>query len=292
MMCRFRVRLVGPYRIRIAITRRPSQSCRSGTSRRLVCGAQHAGGKHVQGIQVLLAARARKLRTLGAAGNRRRCVSGHLVSVAWLEQNLSSAEMLILDASPGQIYKGQHIPGALNVDLFSYGAQEASLSEMEQRLQAVGVSRGKKIVIYDQGGSYMATRLFYDLYYHGFPAKDLMILDGGLAKWKAAGRPITKDPTPAPQKGSFRITTINEYARVKLPEILTASGDTKNNALIDALDGSYYFGEAAFFDRSGHIPNGILLPSADFFNPDKTFKSAEEIKRMVTYLGIKPDQKI
>ncbi len=138
----------------------------------------------------------------------------------------------------------------------------------------------------------MATRLFYDLYYYGYPAKDLLILDGGLAKWKVTGGSITKDPTPAPQKGSFRITTINEYARVKLPEILTASGDTKNNALVDALDASYYFGETAFFDRPGHIPNGTLLPSTDFFNPDKTFKSADEIKRMLNYLGIKPDQKI
>ena len=219
-------------------------------------------------------------------------IKGNLVSVAWLAQNLSSADLLILDASPGQVYKAQHIPGALNLDLFSYGAQEPSLPEMQQRLQSVGVSRGKKILIYDQGGSYMATRLFYDLYYYGFPAKDLMILDGGMAKWKASGGSITKDPTPAPQKSSFRITTINEYARVKLPEILTASGDTKNNALVDALDASYYYGETAFFDRSGHIPNGILLPSGDFFNPDKTFKSADEIKRMLTYLGIKRDQTI
>ena len=35
-----------------------------------------------------------------------------------------------------------------------------------------------------------------------------------------------------------------------------------------------------------------MLPSEDFFNADKTFKSAEEIKRMATYLGIKPDQQI
>ena len=219
-------------------------------------------------------------------------ITGRLVSVGWLEQNLSSGDLLILDASPGQIYKGQHIPGALNVDLFSYGAQEASLPEMEQRLQAVGVSRGKKILIYDQGGSYMATRLFYDLYYYGFPATDLMILDGGLAKWKAAGRPITKDPTPAPQKGSFRITTINEFARVKLPEMLTASGDTKNSALVEALDASWHFGETAFFDRAGHIPNSTMLPSADFFNADKTFKSADEIKRMLAYFGIRPDQQV
>ena len=219
-------------------------------------------------------------------------VKGNLVSVDWLEKNLKDADLLILDASAAQIYKGQHIPGALNVDLFSYGAQEPSVPEMEQRLQSVGVSRGKKILIYDQGGSFMATRLFYDLYYYGYPAKDLLILDGGLAKWKAAGGSITKDPTPAPQKGSFRITTINEYARVKLPEILTASGDTKNNALVEALDANWHFGGLAFFDRPGHIPNGIMLPSEDFFNADKTFKSAEEIKRMATYLGIKPDQQI
>ncbi|HZA95569.1 MAG TPA: rhodanese-like domain-containing protein, partial [Burkholderiaceae bacterium] len=219
-------------------------------------------------------------------------VTGNLVSVGWLEQNRSSADLLILDASPGQIYRAQHIPGALNVDLFSYGAQEASLAEMEQRLQAVGVSRGKKILIYDQGGSFMATRLFYDLYYYGFPAKDLLILDGGLAKWKAAGGLISKDPTPAPQKGTFRITTINEYARSKLPEVLSASGETKNSALVEALEPSWHFGETAFFDRPGHIPNSIMLPSADLFNADKTFKSADEIKRMLTYLGIKPDQQI
>ena len=219
-------------------------------------------------------------------------IKGNLVSVSWLQQNLNSADILVVDASPAQIYMKEHIHGALNVDLFSYGAQEASVPEMEQRLQSVGVSRGKKILIYDQGGSFMATRLFYDLYYYGYPAKDLLILDGGLAKWKAAGGSITKDPTPAPQKGSFRITTINEYARVKLPEILTASGDTKNNALVEALDANWHFGGLAFFDRPGHIPNGIMLPSEDFFNADKTFKSAEEIKRMATYLGIKPDQQI
>ena len=78
----------------------------------------------------------------------------------------------------------------------------------------------------------------------------------------------------------------------KLPEMLTASGDTKNNALVEALDASWHFGETAFFDRAGHIPNSIMLPSADFFNADKTFKSADEIKRMATYLGIKPDQQI
>ncbi len=219
-------------------------------------------------------------------------IKGNLVSVSWLQQNLNSADLLILDASPPPMYKAQHIPGAINVDVFSYGGQELSVSEMEQRFQSWGLHRGKKIVIYDQGGSFMATRVFYDLYYYGFPAQDLLVLDGGMSQWRAAAGLVTKDPTPLPQKGAFRITTVNEHARVKLPEFLAASGDPKSNALLEALDASWHFGETAFFDRAGHVPNGIMAPSTDFFNADKTFKSAEEIRRMVSYLGVKPDQQV
>ena len=114
-------------------------------------------------------------------------IKGNLASVSWLEQNLTSADVLILDASPAQMYKAQHIPGAVSVDVFSYGAQEVPVSDMEQRFQSWGISRGKKILIYDQGGSFSATKLFYDLYYYGFPARDLLVLDGGMSKWRAAG---------------------------------------------------------------------------------------------------------
>ena len=196
-------------------------------------------------------------------------VKGNLVSVSWLEQNLTSADVLILDASPAQMYKAQHIPGAISVDVFSYGAREVPVSDMEQRLQSWGISRGKKILIYDEGGSFSATKLFYDLYYYGFPARDLLVLDGGMSKWRAAGGSVTKDPTPAPQRGSFRITTISEHARVKLPEFLTASGDLKNNALLEALDASWHFGELAFFDRPGHIPTASCCPRKISLTPTK-----------------------
>ena len=217
--------------------------------------------------------------------------TGHLVSVQWLERNLKSDDVLVLDASPAQIYAARHIPGAINVDLFTYGVQEIPVPEMERRLQSWGISAGKKIVIYDQGGTFMATRLFFDLHYHGFPADGLFVLDGGLSKWQEAGGAVTKDPAPRPQQGSFRITKFNDDVRVKLPEFLTASGDPANNALVEALEPSYHFGETKFFDRAGHIPNGIMLPSADLFNADKTFKSAEEIQTVMTYLGVRPERR-
>lgn len=219
-------------------------------------------------------------------------IKGHLVAVDWLNKNLKHGDVLILDASPAPMYAAQHILGAHNVDLFTYGGKEVPVPEMEQRFQSWGISPGKKIVIYDRGAPMMATRLFYDLHYHGFPAKDLFILDGGFSKWQELGRAVTKDPTPAPQKGSFRITKMNEDARVKLPEFLSATGDQENHAVVEALDANWHFGGMAFFDRAGHVPNGILLPSADFYNADKTFKNNEEIKRMLDYLGVKPEQRI
>ncbi|HEY4613388.1 MAG TPA: rhodanese-like domain-containing protein, partial [Bacteroidota bacterium] len=219
-------------------------------------------------------------------------MKGNLVSVNWLEKNLTSADVLVLDASPPQLYAAQHIPGAISVNIYAYGVKEMPVAVTEQLYQSWGVSTGKKLVIYDQGGSMNATRVFFTLYYDGFPVKDLLLLDGGIAKWQQVGLPVTKDPTPAPTKGSFKITKSNEDVRAKLPEVLTASGDPANNALLDALDADWHFGEVQVFDRPGHIPNGILLPTTDFYNTDKTFKSPEEIKKMLNYLGVKPDQQI
>lgn len=120
----------------------------------------------------------------------------------------------------------------------------------------------------------------------------MFILDGGMAKWLATGGAATKDATPAPKTGTFRVATLREEVRVRLPEFLVASGDPVNNALVEALEPDQHFGGAKFFDRAGHIPNAIMAPSADFFNPDKTFKSSGEIKRMLTYLGVKPEQQV
>ena len=219
-------------------------------------------------------------------------IKGNLVSADWLEKNIKNADVLLIDASPGQIYAAKHIPGAVNADVFSWGGRESTVSEMEGRIQSWGVSMGKKIVIYDQGGTYLATSLLFDLYYQGFPEADLFVLDGGISKWQATGGAVTKDPTPAPTKGTFRIAKLKDDVRVRLPEFLVASGDPANNALVEALEPSYHYGATKFFDRTGHVPNAISLPGADFYNPDKTFKSAEEIRKMLDYLGVRPEQQI
>jgi 3-mercaptopyruvate sulfurtransferase SseA len=216
-----------------------------------------------------------------------------LVSVETLRSRLPSGDVLLIDASSTRLFAAKHIPGAINVDLYAYGSpRKVTTAEMEQRIQSWGVNPNRRIVIYDEGASMTATWLFYELHYHGVPLSDLAILDGGLARWEAAGGAVTKEPTPAPAKGTFRVTALNESERVRLNEFLAASGDPVNHALVEALEPASHFGATKFFDRAGHVPNAVMFPAADFYNADKTFKSPAEIRRMASYLGIRPEQQV
>jgi len=219
-------------------------------------------------------------------------IKGNLVDVKWLEKNLKNPDILLIDASPTQMYNANHIRGAINADYFIYGRIEMSVADTEKLYQSWGLDLEKKIVIYDEGGTMFATRLFFSLYYHGFPAKNLLILDGGLSKWQEEGLPVTKDIPPTPKKGSFTIKKPIEDVKAERPEFLVATGDLTNNVLLEALEPDWHFGEVLAFGRAGHIPNAIMMPSTDFYKPDKTFKSAKEIQKMMSYMSISPEQKI
>ena len=76
--------------------------------------------------------------------------NGNLVGVRWLESHRNSVDVLILDASPTQLYAAGHIPGAIGVDVFallSFGLQEMPVAAAEQLYQSAGISPGKKIVL-------------------------------------------------------------------------------------------------------------------------------------------------
>ncbi|MBV9437795.1 MAG: sulfurtransferase, partial [Acidobacteria bacterium] len=221
-------------------------------------------------------------------------VRGRLVDTSWLARNLKSSDLVLLDASPETYGKG-HIPGAQSVniyDLFAYGFGGISDSKIEEDFRSWGVGPEKKIVMYDSGGQELATRLFFDLDYHGVPEQNLFILDGGLSKWKKEALPLSTERVPSPKNGTFKLTKLNEDLRGGLPEVLDATGDTTHNALLEGLGPDWHYGQIAPFSKAGHIPTGILTPVGDFYNADKTFKSPKEIRQMLTFLGVKEEQQI
>jgi 3-mercaptopyruvate sulfurtransferase SseA len=222
--------------------------------------------------------------------------ASNLVDGPWLSKNLQSPEVLVLDASPRPMHNRAHIPGAVPVDvmmfmLASFSGRDVQVQDMERMYQAAGIDPAKRVVIYDQGGSWFAPRLFYQLAYHGFPVEKLSILDGGMAKWQADGHPVSKEATPAPQPGGFRVARVNEQIRTRPAELVAASGERKGNVLVDAMGVDNHYG-AGQFGRGGHIPHAVSMPAEDFYNADKTFKSPEEIRRMAGHFGIRPDQQV
>ena len=242
----------------------------------------------------------------------------NLISVDALKQALGDENLLVLDASPTRLYLEAHIPGAHSVSFteeesvsqgvnLSYGGgvdyftdqvdalvpfQEAAPDIVQDLFQQWGVGADKKVVVYDQGGSFFASRLFYSLYYHGFPVEQLQILDGGLSKWQAEGFEVTREIPDAPARGSFEIGELRAESKVGVEEFLTASGDRENNILIEALGPDWHFGAALNYNRRGHIPFAKMVPTPEFFNEDKTFKSPEQIRALAELVGVRPEQAI
>lgn len=214
-----------------------------------------------------------------------------LVSSAWLQAHAGrDPNLIVLDASPTPMHRAGHIPGAIAADAMMLMSHEMSVAVMAQQLKNWGLSTGKKVLIYDQGGSYFAPRLHHELYRLGFPASDLAILDGGLAKWRASGGAVTPEPTPAATPGSFEPGPLRDAeVRVDLEHFLAATADRSRQLTLDALSAGHHFGASKFFSRAGHVPHSVSWPADDFFNADKTFKSAAEIRRMGAHLGITPE---
>src|SRR4051812_33755919 len=143
-------------------------------------------------------------------------LAASLVDAQWLAKNLESPDLLVLDASPRPLHGKGHIPGAVPVDamaMMSFGVRDVPAAQIDRMYQALGIDAAKKVVIYDQGGEWFAPRVFFQLQYQGFPVDNLAILDGGMSKWQAEGRPVSKEPTPAPKAGTFTVASSNEALR-------------------------------------------------------------------------------
>ena len=93
--------------------------------------------------------------SLPAAAQAQAALPGRLASAAWLKDNLARGDLLVIDASPAQLHRKGHIPGAINADLFVLSPKEVPLPQMEARLRSWGISPQTQIVIADQGGTYM-----------------------------------------------------------------------------------------------------------------------------------------
>ena len=154
-----------------------------------------------------------------------------------------------------------HIPGAIfldmDEDLSAPGGGRGLPAgrhpwPSEEKVAAVmgkaGIGPGVRVVAYDDNSGGSAARLWYLLRAHGHD--DVAVLDGGIAKWTAEGRPLsTEEP---------RVHPVRFEGRLRPGFVVTKDEMVRDHArrlVLDARVGERYRGEAEPVDpRAGHIP--------------------------------------
>ena len=230
-------------------------------------------------------------------------MSKWLVTTDWLANHLDAPDLAILDASwhlpnSGRNAKAEflsaHVPGALFFDIDElsdssslYPHMLPSAEKFSSRMRKMGIGDGKKIVVYDSLGLYSAARAWW--MFRIFGKDDVAVLDGGLLKWKAEGRPIEDGELPPRQERHFTARFRAMFVRDR-NDVLKALGE-KQEQLADARAAGRFAGtepEPRKGVRSGHIPGAKSLPFSSLVNSDGTVKSPEQIEAAFRQAAIDP----
>ena len=146
---------------------------------------------------------------------------------------------------------------------------------------AAGIGPGVRVVAYDDNSGGSAARLWYLLRAHGHD--DVAVLDGGIAKWTAEGRPLsTEEP---------RVEAVRFAGRLRPGFVVTKDDMVRGQPgrlVLDARAGERYRGEAEPIDpRAGHIPGARNAPwtgNLDAATPP-VFLSVEALRARYRSLG-------
>lgn len=226
-----------------------------------------------------------------------------LISTEDLASRLDEPGLRIVDGSwhldgrdARSDFEQAHIPGAVFFDLDAVSDRDSPLPHMMPSPQsfaasvgALGIGNDDRIVVYDTAGLFSAARVWWMLKTMG--AKHVQVLDGGLPRWLAQGRPVQTG-------GSEAVATHFEAAD---PGDAVASFDDVRDALakgiqvVDARGAARFNGQAAEPRpgvRGGHMPGALNLPYGRLLNEDGTMKRGSALEQTFTEAGVDIDRPI
>nr|WP_111297662.1 3-mercaptopyruvate sulfurtransferase [Paracoccus saliphilus] len=223
-----------------------------------------------------------------------------LVSTDWLAAHLNDPDLRIIDASwhmpasgrDGRAeYDAAHIPHARFFDIDAISDKRSALPHMAppvemfiSRMRAMGIGDGHQIVIYDNSDVRSAFRVWWTFRLMG--KTDVAVLDGGLDKWQAEGRPVEDMP---PVMRDRHITVQRQAALVRDVTQVAAASKLGDHAIIDARAPERFRGEVDEPRpglRAGHIPGARNLPFGRLFNTDGTMIAPDAIRTAFEKAGV------
>ncbi|MCH8567166.1 MAG: sulfurtransferase [Balneolales bacterium] len=163
--------------------------------------------------------------------------------------------------------------------------------EFQEIMRSMGINNDTRVLIYDEGNGLGASRLFYALSLYGH--ENASVLNGGFARWTAAGMPISELTTRA-APGNFT-ASLNEARSCDI-RFLTGALDDDNVVILDARTPEEFSGEDKRAERAGHIPGAVNLEWRMFISEDENkgpgFLSPDEIEALLATKGITPDKEV
>jgi thiosulfate/3-mercaptopyruvate sulfurtransferase len=225
-----------------------------------------------------------------------------LVSTDWLAQRLGADDIAILDASwhmpaanrdPAAEFRDVHIAGAVFFDIDGVADQSSGLPHMlpepevfAEAVGALGVGDETTVVAYDVGGLIASARLWWSLRAMGHDK--VAVLDGGLAKWRAEGRPIASGEAFARPKRftpSSRPELVRDFDAMRR----TIDEGAPTALVLDARPAPRFSGEAAEPRPGlarGHMPGAVNLPSSTLITADGRLKPDDALKAAFDGVGL------
>jgi thiosulfate/3-mercaptopyruvate sulfurtransferase len=221
-----------------------------------------------------------------------------LISTQDLADRLGAPVLRIIDASwwldgrdARADFEHERLPGAVFFDLEAVSDHDSPYPHMlptpqafAEAMGALGVSENDDIVVYDAQGLFSAARVWWTLRIMG--AKQVRVLDGGLPKWRAEGRPLEHGPVLARNASAFRSAFAAKNV-VDLEQVRQALGSEVQ--VVDARGAPRFRGEAAeprAGVRSGHMPGALNLPFSQLLNADGTLKRGAALEAAFRDAGV------
>jgi thiosulfate/3-mercaptopyruvate sulfurtransferase len=208
---------------------------------------------------------------------------GVILSTGGLHEILDDGGLLLIDARAFAEYREGHIPGAVNLPLFSFHWTDSSgegiksfAAQTAKLVSMAGVDRSRKVVFYDNTSGMLAARGAWLLMYLSHP--DAHMLDGGLRKWKREGRPVEEGtnafvPSRFDAVPDGRLIAGFEEIRGRLREL----------TLVDARSAAEYDGTILRAARGGHIPGAVNVDWEENLTDEGTFRGADELSGLYRF---------
>jgi thiosulfate/3-mercaptopyruvate sulfurtransferase len=243
-----------------------------------------------------------------------------LVETEWLAAHEDDPAVVVVDmrwredGSAPRRYRAGHIPGATFIDWSSdlvdpdhrYAFMMAPPEQFGSLMQRHGIGDDSIVVAYaDEMGS-GPFRLWLGSRRYGH--QNVRVLNGGLAKWVAEGRPLsTEIPRPAPgrwtpQSGEPVLASADDVARAAVdPDVV----------VLDSRPAEQFRGESVWFEtgavpagadgvartprgglRAGRIPWARSVPVSTLYRLDGTMRSPDELRALFADVGVGPQTRV